>query len=262
MFISLSDVCTLATLFDVSTIHARASSWHIANTPLSTPCMARMKRSEHSLGSTVCASALPMLKSIIGSLTWNSSSTLAVNMFQSARTVSFSLAGTAKTMTPSRGIALCNLPELNCARRRSIFSCSLYRKRERILMAFARFLLMSSPECPPFSPLMEAWMKKWPSGAASRVNVNLAEVVFPPAHEMNIWPSSSESRLMSMSPFMNPALIPIAPVRLVSSSRVKTHSNGPCSMSSLSRIASSMAQPMPSSAPSVVPLAVSHSPSM
>ena len=61
---------------------------------------------------------------------------------------------------------------------------------------------------------------------------------------------------------MKPGFIPSAPVSPVSSSRVKTHSIGPCSMSLLSRIASSMAQPIPSSAPNVVPLALSHSPSI
>ena len=40
-------------------------------------------------------------------------------------------------------------------------------------MALARFLLMSSPECPPTSPLMAPFMKKLPAGAASRVEGEL-----------------------------------------------------------------------------------------
>ena len=64
-----------------------------------------------------------------------------------------------------------------------------------------------------------------------------------------------------MLPVIKPAFIPSAPVSPVSSSRVKTHSIGPCSMLSESRMASSIAHPIPSSAPSVVPLAFIHSPS-
>ena len=56
--------------------------------------------------------------------------------------------------------------------------------------------------------------------------------------------------------------MPIAPVRPVSSSRVNTHSIGPCSMSVARRSASCIAQPIPSSAPSVVPSAHSQSPSI
>ena len=120
---------------------------------------------------------------------------------------------------------------------------------------------MSSPECPPFNPFSEICMKKSPSGASSFSKENVAVVFLPPAHDTNICPSSSESRFMSISPVMNPAFMPIAPVSPVSSSRVKTHSIGPCSMSSLARIASSIATPIPSSAPSVVPFAPIHSPS-
>ena len=75
-------------------------------------------------------------------------------------------------------------------------------------------------------------------------------------------PSSSESRFNRISPFMKPSFKANAPVNPVSSSTVNRHSNGPCSMVSSARIASSVATPIPLSAPSVVPLAFIHSPSI
>ena len=55
---------------------------------------------------------------------------------------------TAKTILPSRGMALCIFPLLKLTRRSSPPSFSFSRKRKRAssLMALARFLLMSSPE--------------------------------------------------------------------------------------------------------------------
>ena len=84
----------------------------------------------------------------------------------------------------------------------------------------------------------------------------------PPAQPMKISPSSSESRFSRISPCMKPFCISKAPVRPVSSSRVKRHSMGPCSMLSSANTASPVATPMPLSAPSVVPLAFNHSPSI
>ena len=183
-------------------------------------------------------------------------------MFQSALTFSFSSLGTAMTNIPSRGMALCSLPELNCAKRMPSYFCiSAKRNLPSNLIALARCLLISSPECPPTKPFNWARRKKEPAGAFSRWKVNFAEVLRPPAQETKISPSSSESRLIRKSPVIKPAFMPSAPVRPVSSSRVKTHSMGPCSMSSAANSASSMAHPIPSSAPSVVPSAVSHSPS-
>ncbi len=53
----------------------------------------------------------------------------------------------------------------------------------------------------------------------------------------------------------------VAPVSPLSSSMVKSSSRGPCATSSASISASMAATPIPLSAPSVVPCAVSHSPS-
>ena len=75
-------------------------------------------------------------------------------------------------------------------------------------------------------------------------------------------PSSSESRFIKISPFKNPGFNPNAPVIPVSSSIVKIASIGPCSMSLASRIASDVATPIPLSAPSVVPVAFTHPPSI
>lgn len=84
----------------------------------------------------------------------------------------------------------------------------------------------------------------------------------PPAQPMNNSPSSSESRFSRMSPLMKPSCKAKAPVSPVSSSTVNRHSTGPCSILSSARMASSVATPIPLSAPSVVPLAFSHSPSI
>ena len=59
-----------------------------------------------------------------------------------------------------------------------------------------------------------------------------------------------------------PGLRPNAPVNPVSSSIVKRHSIGPCSILFDARIANCAATPMPSSAPNVVSLAVTQSPSI
>ena len=75
-------------------------------------------------------------------------------------------------------------------------------------------------------------------------------------------PSSSESRFSKMSAFMNPSFKAKAPVNPVSSSTVKRHSSGPCSMLSSANMAKAAATPMPLSAPKVVPLAFIHSPSI
>ena len=129
-------------------------------------------------------------------------------------------------------------------------------------MAFARFLFISSPECPPVSPFTVTRKKKYPSGAAIIEQGNLAVVPAPPAQPINNSPSSSESRFINMSPSIKPSFIEKAPVNPVSSSTVNTHWIGPCSISSEARIANSAAIPIPLSAPNVVPFALNHSPSI
>ena len=162
MLMLFSSVITLATLLEVSTIQAIASSWQVVSGPLSTAWRAITNLSATAFSMTGAASELLILNCIVCSVTWNSSSTSDAKIFQSARTCSLSAFLTAKTIFPSRGMALCILPLLKLTRRRlpSSFSFSRKRKRARILMALARFLLMSSPEWPPLRPFSEASMKK------------------------------------------------------------------------------------------------------
>ena len=147
-------------------------------------------------------------------------------------------------------------------RRKSAFTSCSRRKRTKSLFAFPRFLLMSSPECPPVSPFTVTSIALYPAGTDTRSRLYLASVRTPPAQLTKISPSSSESRLISKSPDIKSDFISKAPVRPVSSSRVNTHSIGPCSISVAWRRAISIAIPIPSSAPRVVPFAFNHSPSM
>ena len=78
----------------------------------------------------------------------------------------------------------------------------------------------------------------------------------PPAQPTKSSPSSSESRLIRMSPVRNPGLSALAPSNPVSSETVKRASILPCSKELSSRIASCAAIPMPQSAPRVVSLAI------
>ena len=64
-----------------------------------------------------------------------------------------------------------------------------------------------------------------------------------------------------MSPLSNPFFSPNAPAMPVSSVAVKSASSGPCSNVSSSNTARIAAAPIPLSAPSVVPSAVTQSPS-
>ena len=84
----------------------------------------------------------------------------------------------------------------------------------------------------------------------------------PPAQPMNNSPSSSESRFRRYLPVSIPSPSPKAPVSPVSSSTVKSASSGPCCAAGSSSTANAAAMPMPQSAPSVVPSAFTHPPSM
>ena len=78
---------------------------------------------------------------------------------------------------------------------------------------------------------------------------------------MAISVSSSVSKFKRMSPFSIPPLRPKAPVIPVSSSIVNKASMAGWAISLLSKIAIMVATPRPLSAPSVVPLARTQSPS-
>ena len=66
--LSLS-VFTLAILLDVSTIHESALSWHIAKTPLSKACKARIRETETCCGMTVWAFVASRFQPIVVSVT-------------------------------------------------------------------------------------------------------------------------------------------------------------------------------------------------
>ena len=84
----------------------------------------------------------------------------------------------------------------------------------------------------------------------------------PPAEPITNSPIVSLSMLSSMSPCRVSAERLFTPYMHVSSSAVIRASSGPCSRSPLSITAIMAATPIPSSEPSVVPLARTHSPSI
>ena len=84
----------------------------------------------------------------------------------------------------------------------------------------------------------------------------------PPAEPIIISPSCSVSRLSSISPSSSPSGRAFAPIIDVSSSAVMRALSGPCFMFLSSMMAMIAATPIPSSAPRVVLLAYTQSPSM
>ena len=84
----------------------------------------------------------------------------------------------------------------------------------------------------------------------------------PPALPITNSPNVSLSIFSRMSPFRVSAARWFTPYIQVSSSAVISASSGPCFRSLLSNTAIIAATPIPSSLPSVVPLAFTHSPSM
>ena len=155
-------------------------------------------------------------------------------------------------------MAFRRFPPLKSAIRKSNSFDASVKKRFSILLAFPRFLLMSSPECPPRRPLTSSLTANEPAGRASGVKFNVPTVSIPPAHPINNSPSSSESRLSNVFPLKKPGCKANAPERPVSSSTVNRHSMGPCDTSVAVRTAICAAMPMPSSEPSVVPSALTH----
>src|SRR5271157_3372669 len=119
---------------------------------------------------------------------------------------------------------------------------------------------MSTPEWPPARP--EILMRHAsPEGAGRRAILRRATELTPPAQPMQRVSSSSLSRLRKYLDLRSPPGNWQAPVRPLSSSIVNTNSSGPWATVSLSMTASAAATPTPSSAPRVVPSALSQSPS-
>ena len=118
---------------------------------------------------------------------------------------------------------------------------------------------MSIPECPPCKPLIS--ILKISPFASSKPNFAEAVTSTPPAQPISISSSSSVSRFKRISPFNCPGFRANAPVIPVSSSIVKRASKAGCAMSLLSKMDIIVATPKPLSAPKVVPLARTQSPS-
>ena len=93
-------------------------------------------------------------------------------------------------------------------------------------------------------------------GASIRIHVSVL-----PAQPTVRRPSSSLSRLIRIEPESSDPSRPFAPSSPTSSATVISSSSGPCGSDSSSTSAIIAAIATPSSAPSVVPFAVSHSPS-
>ena len=96
---------------------------------------------------------------------------------------------------------------------------------------------------------------------AARGASTLIQVSVLPAHPTVRVPSSSLSRLIRIAPVSSDPSSAFAPSSPTSSATVISSSSGPCGSDSSSTSAIIAAIATPSSAPSVVPSAVSHSPS-
>jgi hypothetical protein len=122
---------------------------------------------------------------------------------------------------------------------------------------------MSVPECPPRPPLTDTDSVTAPAPHASRgfsTRIDVSVLLAEPTVSL---PSSSLSRFNSVAPLTRDGSSPLAPSAgpPTSSLTVISNSSGPCDNDSSSASAIIAAMPMPLSAPSVVPSAVSQSPS-
>ena len=158
-------------------------------------------------------------------------------------------------------MALRRPPPSTDANRKPHSRSHFLNSRNKIRFALPRPRWISMPECPPFKPPTAIQKALYPSGTISSRYVMRTEASKPPAHPTYSSPSVSESRLTSISPSSIPPFRPRAPSMPVSSVAVISASNGPCTTSSDSITAKIAATPIPLSAPSVVPSALTHSPS-
>ena len=128
-------------------------------------------------------------------------------------------------------------------------------------MALPRPSLISRPEWPPRKPATLTLTATSSASVSTSWYFIVAVMLTPPALPMTNSPMFSLSIFSRMSPFRVSALRWLTPYMQVSSSAVIRASRGPCSMSFDSKTAMMAATPIPSSAPNVVPFALSHSPS-
>jgi hypothetical protein len=122
---------------------------------------------------------------------------------------------------------------------------------------------MSVPEWPPRPPLTDTDRVVDPAAQRSRGRSTRIDVSVLLAEPTVSLPSSSLSRFSSVVPLTSEGSSPLAPSPgpPTSSFTVISNSRRPCGSDASSASAIIAAIPMPSSAPSVVPAAVSQSPS-
>ena len=134
--------------------------------------------------------------------------------------------------------------------------------RPSTLTAFERPSWMLVPECPPRPPLTVTASVTASPSAGSRFEATRIHVSVLPAQPTVSLASSSLSRLTRIEPSISPPSSPFAPSSPTSSATVISSWSGPCGSEASSTSAIIAAIATPSSAPSVVPLAVSQSPSI
>ena len=123
----------------------------------------------------------------------------------------------------------------------------------------ARPSSMFVPEWPPKPPSAVTITAMESDSAADRSPSRRTHVSVLPAQPTVNVPSSSLSRLSRIFPVSSAGSRPLAPSRPTSSATVISSSRGPCGSDGSSASAIMAAIATPSSAPSVVPSAVSHS---
>ena len=154
-------------------------------------------------------------------------------------------------------MAFLKVPPVNSCSDTEYLSAAVLRIRERTQIALARFLWISMPECPPVRPdsvtsiLRTLRLAAWVSGKRKRASS-------PPAHPTVTSSSFSESRLSIKLLRNSPGSSSFMPTMDTSSPTVNRASSGPCLSSGSVITASAAATPIQSSAPSVVPSAVTY----
>ena len=170
-------------------------------------------------------------------------------------------AATEQIAIASRGIALRLLPPASETSRNGTVWCASRSARPSTLTAFDRPSAIPVPEWPPLPPLAVTPSVTWSPSADSRGALMRIHVSVLPAHPTVSRPSSSLSRLTRIEPVTSAGSSAFAPSSPTSSATVIRSSSGPCGSDSSSTSAIIAAIATPSSAPSVVPSAFSHSPS-
>ena len=184
---------------------------------------------------------------------------IVVNAVSSAPRNAFSSPDSTETIaTASRGIAFRLLPPAKVTSRNGTVVCAARSARPSTLTALDRPRAISMPECPPWPPLTST-LSIPPSSAGARGALTRIHVSVLPAQPTVSTPSSSLSRLMSVEPVRSVPSRAFAPSSPTSSATVISSSSGPCSSDSSSTSAIIAAIATPSSAPRVVPSAVSQS---